>query len=68
MTVQPSAQPAPDAAIPDGTGRGESFLNYAITMYVHRHVRWLVYREVYERYGYTRAPGSVYYDENGEVA
>jgi hypothetical protein len=39
-----------------------------VTRRIHQLIDQPVYRSIIERYGLTRVPGSVYLDENGEVA
>lgn len=61
MTVQPSAQPAPE---PDDDFEDEPREMDS----VDRRVRSIFYEAFNRAHGYTRMPGSVVYDENGEVA
>lgn len=64
MTSQPTSHPADDldATLMDGLDDEPYELDS-----VDRRVRSLIYDGVYRAYGYTRMPGSVYY-EDGEVA
>lgn len=56
MTSHPSSQPNDQPATPPVLDSAQL------------HVKSLIYQAVYRAYGYTRMPGSVYLDENGEVA
>jgi virulence-associated protein VapD len=49
-------------------GRPEKQPPDTVTRRIHQLIDQPVYRSIMERHGLTRVPGSVYLDENGEVA
>jgi hypothetical protein len=55
---QPTSQPTPDPETQPDQPLDSAQL----------HVKSLIYQAVYKAHGYTRMPGSVYIDENGDVA
>jgi hypothetical protein len=63
MTNQPTSQPT--APLPVHT---DPYQYDTVTRHLNRLVDQPVYRSIMERHGLTRVPGSVWLDENGEVA